>query len=101
MPLQHLQALSVFQADNVIGEHGFPDRHRRLRLDNRRRGHFLDIRQGVINRSDRAWKRRGGDFIVGDMGGNNLRGQCQYSRVRRLFSHLGTSLVSMLSLDLK
>ena len=30
MPLQHLQPLAVFQADDVVGKHRFPDRYRRV-----------------------------------------------------------------------
>src|SRR3954467_2170887 len=32
VPLQHLQLLSVFQADNIVGKYRLADRHERLRF---------------------------------------------------------------------
>ena len=43
MPLQHLQSFPVFQADDVVREHRFPDRYRRLGLFDRGGGRIANI----------------------------------------------------------
>ena len=74
MALQHLQFLAVFQADDIVREHGFFRRHGRFgALCLLRSG--PDIGKRVENLVDqiRNVPRRG--RIIADMGGDDFRGQ--------------------------
>ncbi len=74
VPLQHLQLLAVLEADDVVGCHRAADRHRRLRrLGLRLAGAALQPAQRLVHGADDLGNLRGRQFIIADIGGNNLR----------------------------
>ena len=83
MPLQHLQLLTVFQANDVFRSHGLADRHRRLlRL-------CLNLPRLAVQTSQRG-ENGIDDFgdlgrrkhILADIGGYYVRGHPQNGPIR-------------------
>ena len=77
MPLQHLQLLAVFEADQVVGRHRLLDRHRRLEFGGR--GNGLDggsgIDQAVVDGLDDFRDFVDRYLIVRQVGGDDLSGE--------------------------
>ena len=77
MPFEHLELLSVFKADDVVGENRPLDRHRRLQLLGL--GHDLtDARESLIDLTDQGRQSFCRNGIVGHMGRDDLRREREY-----------------------
>ncbi len=75
--LQHLQLLAVLQADDVVREDGFLDRHRRLRPLRRRARAAPEARHGPVHVADQLRQSVRRHRVGFDVGRNDLGGQRQ------------------------
>ena len=82
MPLEHLQLLAVFEADQVARRDGLLDRHGRLRPFGFRRRVAADAGQRAEDFLDKAGKFRGRYWVVRDMGRDNLGCKAQKLSMR-------------------
>jgi hypothetical protein len=98
MPLEHLEALSVLEADDVVREDGFLDRNRRDEIRRRGRRRGIHAREGCMDRPDEVGDLGRRQGVVRHVGGDDISGHAQDLRGgrwgRRGVGHDGSPVLS-------